>query len=211
VVSSERAPTQFSIVNYQLSIINSPLFETPRLVVSEFQQSDASFILQLLNTKGWLKYIGDRGVKDIRTAERYIADRLRKGYAEQGFGFWKVSLKETGKPIGMCGLVKREALEDVDLGFAFLPEHEGKGFGYEAASATMKYAQNVRRIKKLVAITVEYNEASIALLKKLGFTYDKRCKLAEDDEELLLFQIELTPQPTTGNYTSGTLRNLEHL
>ena len=161
--------------------------ETERLIIKKFTTNDASFFKDLVNMPHWLKYIGDRNIKTITDAETYIKNTHLKSYKSVGFGFYKLILKETNIPIGSCGLVKRDELEDVDIGFAFLEEYEKQGFGFEASKAVIKLAKNEFGIEKLLAITVPYNIGSIKLIEKLGFKYEKRVKPFEDDEELLLF------------------------
>lgn len=162
--------------------------ETNRLIISKFTLKDANFFLKLVNTPNWLKYIGDRNIKTVEEAKKSIEEGHFKSYKNNGFGFYKVLLKEeNNKTIGTCGLIKRDALENVDIGFAFLPEYEKKGFGYEASIEIIKLAKVQFGIKKLVAITNADNINSIKLLEKLGLTYEKKVKPFDDDKELLLF------------------------
>lgn len=165
--------------------------ETNRLVISKISLEDAPFFLKLVNTPNWIKYIGDRNLKTIKDAEVYLTNGILKSYKELGFGFYKLQNKFDNESIGICGLVKREQLEDVDFGFAFLPEFEGQGFGFESSMAVLKLAQEKFQLKKLLAITLPINSNSVKLLEKLGFTYEKRVKPFEDDEELLLFAKQL--------------------
>ena len=165
--------------------------ETERLRLREFVESDAAFVLELLNTKGWLDFIGDRKVRTEADAKSYITDKLRVSYTHSGFGFYLVELKDKAMPIGMCGLVKRFDLENVDLGFAFLPEYTRKGYAYEAAQACLSLAKGKLGIKKLAAITVAHNSPSINLLKKLKFEFDKIIQINDDKEDLMLFDLVL--------------------
>lgn len=165
-----------------------PIAETQRLVISKFTVKDAPFFLELANSPTWIKYIGDRNLKTVEDAEEYIKSRPLKSYSDFGFGFYKLLLKEENlKPIGTCGLVKREELDDVDIGFAMLPDYEGKGFGFESSNAILELAKNKFKIKRISAITLPNNNKSIKLLEKLGLTFEKKVKPFEDDEELLLF------------------------
>jgi len=164
--------------------------ETNRLIISKFGIKDAPFFLELVNTPKWLKYIGDRGIKTIKQAKKAIQEGHLKSYEDYGFGFYKMTLKKTLEPIGSIGLIKREALEYVDMGFALLPEFEGKGFGYEASLETLNLAESIFKLPKVNAITLPTNKTSIALLQKLGFAYEKTVIPFEDDEELLLFAKE---------------------
>lgn len=162
--------------------------ETKRLLISRFTIEDAPFFKELVNTPHWLKYIGDRGIKTIKDAEERIRTGHLKSYSEHGFGFYKLLLKEEDLiPIGTAGLIKRDELDDVDLGFALLPNYEGKGLGQESSLAIMRLAKDTFKLDRLVAITLPNNKSSINLLAKLGFTYEKTVKPFEDDEELLLF------------------------
>lgn len=161
--------------------------ETDRLILRELCPDDAPFILELLNTPSWTKFIGDRGVRTEEQARNYIINRLMKSYETYGFGFYLTKLKENTISAGICGLVKRDSLDDVDVGFAFLPEHEGKGYGYESAAAIMYYAKNSLNINRIAAITNKDNERSIKLLKKLGLQYKKMIILPGETEEIMLF------------------------
>ncbi|GGZ84018.1 GNAT family N-acetyltransferase [Algibacter mikhailovii] len=166
--------------------------ETSRLILTKFTLDDAPFFMELVNTPHWIKFIGDRNIRTLKDAEQKIKSGHFKSYKSYGFGFYKVLLKEeNNKAIGTCGLIKRDTLVDVDIGFAFLPNYESKGFGYESASAVMKLAKNTFNLKRLVAITNPENKKSIGLLEKLGLTFEKRIKPFEDDKELLLFAKKL--------------------
>ena len=153
--------------------------------------ADAPFLLELLNSPPWLKYIGDRGVRTVADAEEYLRSRIIKSYEEHGFGMFVVILKSMDKPIGSCGLVKRETLPDADLGFAFLPGFEGRGYGFEAATSVLDFTKKTLRKERLLAITLPSNTASVGLLKKLGFIFEKTMLLKGDEEELQLFSIAL--------------------
>jgi RimJ/RimL family protein N-acetyltransferase len=161
---------------------------TERLVLREVNINDADFILGLLNSKGWLQFIGDRNVRSLPDAEKYIADRIVKSYIDHGLGLYLVELKTSGTAIGLCGLIKRETLDDIDIGFAFLPEYTGFGYAYEAAISTLKFAFEALGINRLVAITTPDNVNSIKLLEKIGMQFEKKI-LFEEKEELFLFGI----------------------
>lgn len=161
--------------------------ETERLVISKFSIEDAGFYFKLLNTPNWIKYIGDRNVKTIKEAEDYLANGILKSYNELGFGFYKLQLKTNNTIIGTCGIIKRETLEVPDFGFAFLPDFEEQGYGYEASVAILNFIKASLNFNKLFAITLPNNIRSISLLEKLGFNYQKRVKPFEDEVELLLF------------------------
>ncbi|PIA79124.1 GNAT family N-acetyltransferase [Gaetbulibacter sp. 4G1] len=162
--------------------------ETERLLISKVSLQDAPFFVKLMNTPHWLKYIGDRNIRSVKDAEANLKNGILKSYKDNGFGFYKVLLKaENNKTIGTAGLIKREQLDDVDVGFGFLPEYEGKGFGFEASVEIMKLAKSEFKLKKVVAITNPDNHNSIKLLEKLGLVFEKRVNPFEEDKELLLF------------------------
>lgn len=166
--------------------------ETKRLLISKITVKDAPFILELMNTPGWLTYIGDRNVRTVDQAATYIQNNQLKVYETYDFGYYKVQLKaEDLKPIGSFGLLKRDTLDHVDIGFSLLPNYEGKGYGLEGASEIMKLAKHTFNIKTICAITLPENKPSIHLLEKLGLSYQKRVKPFDDDEELLLFVKDL--------------------
>ena len=154
--------------------------ESDRLILREFRIDDASFIIRLVNTPGWLQFIGDRKIHTVQDAIRYLSNGPIQSYAENGWGLWAVILKETSTPIGMCGLLQREELNEPDIGFALLPEFYKKGFGHEAASATLTYGKDVLKLNKIVAITSPQNDRSIHLLQKLGFNFESERMLTED-------------------------------
>ncbi|MDI1353660.1 MAG: GNAT family N-acetyltransferase [bacterium] len=165
----------------------SVILETERLRLRKLNSDDGSFILRLVNTEGWLKYIGNRGVATIEEAQLYLLTGPIDSYRKQGFGLYLVELKETSVPIGICGLVKRETLEHVDLGFAFLPDYVGNGYASEAARATLAYAKSQLGMKKIVAVTDLDNLRSINLLKKLGMEIEKKIRFPKEKKDLYLF------------------------
>lgn len=160
-------------------------FETERLLLAEADSNDSEFFYRLLNSPKWIKFIGNRHVKSVAMAKQYIEKYIITSYKTCGFGFYKMVLKTTNEAIGICGLVKRPSLEHVDIGFAILPQYERKGLMYEAATATMNYAKTELDLQKIVAITVEENQASRKLLEKIGLRQSK--KILYDKEELLLY------------------------
>lgn len=164
------------------------VIETERLLLQEFVTDDAPFLLELLNTPAWLKYIGDRGVRNLEQARDYARNRLIQSYARLGYGLFVTRLKDTHEPIGMCGVLKRDSLEDPDLGFAFLPSFGKLGYAFEAAHATLQFASRKLRMKTIVAITQADNDNSIRLLTKLGFGFEKTVVLAGDTQTLMLYR-----------------------
>jgi len=162
------------------------VLETPRLRLRHFAPADSDFILRLVNDPAWLRYIGDRGVRTLDDALSYIDGTLLALCRRVGFGLYCVERKEDGTPVGMCGLVKRESLVDVDLGFAFLPEHRGRGYAFESASAVIEWARTAHGLRRLVAITVANNPDAEKLLTRLGFRFERTVS-ESDGEALRLF------------------------
>lgn len=158
------------------------VLETERLVLRQVGEGDAGFMLELLNDEGFVRNIGDRGVRDLEGARRYIAERMVGSYERNGFGMYLVEVKESGEAAGLCGLVKRDTLPGVDVGFAFLPAYRGRGYAFEAASAVMGYAREVLKLPRVLAIVSPGNAASVRLLGKLGLRFERMLTLAEGDE-----------------------------
>jgi len=161
--------------------------ETERLRVRWLNADDSAFIFVLLNQPSWIQYIGDKGIKTLQDALRYIESGPVAMYKREGFGLYLVEMRESSEPIGICGLIKREALEDVDLGFAFLPTFWRKGYAFEAAAAVMCYGREVLRLRRIVAILSQDNDRSSKLLEKLGFCHEGTVRLQPNDEELKLY------------------------
>ncbi len=163
------------------------LLETERLILEEITTDHADFLFKLMNDPSWLRFIGDRNIKSIEMAEDYIQNKIRPSYEKFGFGFYLTSLKKDDAPIGVCGLVKRPALEHVDVGFAFMPEYRRLGYGYESASAILTYAKAKLGIDHVVAITDLDNIRSIKLLEKLGLKFEKIMQLEGENKQCRLF------------------------
>jgi RimJ/RimL family protein N-acetyltransferase len=163
--------------------------ETERLLVRWLNPGDSAFILELVNEPSWIQYIGDKDVKTLQDALRYIENGPMAMYTRVGLGLYLVELREMGEPIGICGLIKREALEDVDLGFAFLPRFWRKGYAFEAATAVVRYGSTVLGLRRIVAILSQDNHRSSKLLEKLGFCSEGTIRVPPNDKELKLYAI----------------------
>jgi [ribosomal protein S5]-alanine N-acetyltransferase len=187
--------------------------ETERLRLRRLDASDAAFILRLVNEPSWLRFIGDRGVRDLDGARRYIAEGPQRLYARHGFGLFLVERRGDAQPLGLCGLIKRDTLPDVDIGFALLPEHWGQGYAREAAEATLRHARERHRLSRVIAITSLDNHASGRLLERIGLQSEGNVRLAGSEEDVRLFgttQAYLFDAPNTravsdGLWTSGQL------
>lgn len=167
------------------------VIETDRLNLRWLSTGDAEFILELLNDPSFLRFIGDKGVRTLDDARNYVLNGPADMYNRLGFGLYLTELKDGGVPIGLCGPIKRVGLEDVDIGFAFLPKFRGKGYAYESAAAVMAYGKTVLGLKRIVAITSPDNDASGALLERLGLRFEKMIRLSKDAPEVRLFAADL--------------------
>ncbi|MCF8260161.1 MAG: GNAT family N-acetyltransferase [Melioribacteraceae bacterium] len=167
--------------------MESIIVSSERLNLLELGKSDAPFVLNLLNQQSFIKNIGDRNVRNISDAEKYI-EKVAKSYAEFGFGLWKIELKNEKIPVGICGLLKRDYLADVDLGYALLEDYFGNGYATESAKLTIDFAKMNLKLKKLAAIVNTDNKSSIQLLLRTGFIYKSKFKIPDDQTELDLFE-----------------------
>jgi RimJ/RimL family protein N-acetyltransferase len=162
------------------------IIRTPRLLLRELNSEDAPFILELLNEPDFLRFIGDKGVKTLQDARDYIRKGPVASYARNGFGLY-ATCRRDGTPLGICGLVKREGLNDPDLGFAFLERHRSLGYALESSRAVLEHGRELLHLKRILAITTPDNQRSIALLEKIGFKFERMTRLSEGAEELKLF------------------------
>jgi len=157
------------------------------LRLREFTLDDTDFIIALLNSPGWLQYIGDRNVKTEEQAVNYLENGPLKSYRQHGFGLWLVESKADEKAIGMSGILKRDTLEHPDLGFAFLSPYQGKGYGYEIAREILLYANRQLVLFPISAISLADNVKSIRLLEKLGFQFVRKIHSSSSQEDLRLY------------------------
>jgi [ribosomal protein S5]-alanine N-acetyltransferase len=165
--------------------------ETERLILRPLAEDDALFMLELLNEPSYIQNIGDRKVRTVDGAKVHITKGPLVSYVANGFGLSLVRLKETAESIGICGLIKRDTVENVDIGYAFLPRFWSKGYAVESAVAVKKFAREEIGLKRIVAITNPDNWGSIHVLEKFGMTFEKMIRLSENDIELKLFSVDL--------------------
>lgn len=144
-------------------------FTTERLQLNLIHQANSEFILKLVNTAGWIQFIGDRNVHSVDDAKSYIAKLLNTKH----LSYWIISTKHEPEPLGIISLIKRDYLDHFDIGFALLPEFQGKGYAYEGARAIMDYAKNILLHKTILATTLPTNINSIKVLQKLNFSFLK--------------------------------------
>jgi RimJ/RimL family protein N-acetyltransferase len=172
-----------NIYKYKMEYI----FETERLRLRAFTKDDTKFIIELVNSPGWLKFIGDRNIRSEEQAKNYLENGPMKSYRENGFGLSMVETKDGRIKIGMCGIIKRDNLKNPDIGFAFLPQFTGQGYAFEIANATLTYATEILKLPAICAITVIDNERSIKLLEKIGLKFIRHFTFPHEDEELMLY------------------------
>jgi RimJ/RimL family protein N-acetyltransferase len=171
--------------------MNLKTFQTERLILRPMTEKDADFILELLNDPSFIRFIGDRKVRTLDGAKTYITNGPVASYSQNGFGLYLVEQKESGESMGMCGLIRRNTLKDVDIGYAFLPKFWSRGYALEAAREMKRYAQEELGLKRLVAVVDPENPPSIHLLEKLGMKFEKMVRLTPDDIDLKLFAVDL--------------------
>jgi [ribosomal protein S5]-alanine N-acetyltransferase len=168
------------------------VIQTPRVDLRELGLDDAGYILELLNEPSFIRFIGDKGVRTLDGAREYLLQGPMDSYVRNGFGLYAACLRD-GRPIGMCGLVKREGLEDPDVGFAFLSRYWRKGYAVECAGAVLAHALEALSLKRIVAITSPDNWSSIAVLEKIGFKFERMIRLVDHSPELKLFGVSRAP------------------
>ena len=172
-----------------MSVIQAPLvIQTRRMYLRELDLGDDAFILELLNEAGFLRYIGDKGVRTLDDAREYLLKGPMDSYARNGFGLYAACLHQ-GTPIGICGLVKRVGLDDPDVGFAFLSRYWAKGYAVESAAAVLAHARRVLKLDRILAITSPDNASSIAVLEKIGLKFERMMRLVPDGPEIKLFSV----------------------
>ena len=169
------------------ALLHRPVLVTARLDLHELRADDAAFMLALLNDPAFIEHIGDRGVRTLDDARAYVQAGPVASYAEHGFGLYRVEERATRASVGLCGLLRRPTLDDVDIGFAFLPAFRSRGFAREAAQAVLGHAHAVLGLRRIVAIVAPGNAASARLLEHLGFRFERRLAHGDSGEELQLF------------------------
>ena len=166
------------------------VLETKRLILRRFELEDAGFILELVSDPAWLEHIGDRNVRTLEDARAYLRKGALDMYERVGFGMYVVTLKGSGESIGTCGLIKRESLDDVDIGFAFLTQFRGQGFALESAAATLEHGKGALGLRRIVAIVSPANRRSIRILERIGLKFERAIRLPGDEEEISLYAYE---------------------
>lgn len=170
-----------------------PVLATERLELRWLLLRDSPFILELLTQPSWLRYIGDRGVHDLSSAEGYIRNGPRASYRERGYGLWHVSDRASGEAVGMCGLLRRSGFEHPEVGFAFLERHQRKGYGREATRATVDHARTTLGLGTLWAVVDPENVGSIRILEGAGFSYLRPVTMPGETTPIALYQSSPLP------------------
>lgn len=166
------------------------VLETDRLLLRRLSIEDAGFMLGLLNEPSYLRFIGDKGVRTLNDARDYILTGPIASYDKFGFGLYLTALKDSGAAIGICGLLKRDNLPNVDIGFAFLPQFWTQGYAFEAASGVMAYGRDTLGLNRIIAIVSPDNKRSIKLLGKLGFKFERMARWPADGSDIELYASE---------------------
>jgi RimJ/RimL family protein N-acetyltransferase len=183
------------------------VLETERLRLREMGVSDARFMHELMNEPAFINNVADRGIKTIDDAARWLEQKILPSYKQYGFGFYGVELLDnTGALIGICGLVKRDTLEDVDIGYAILDRYTGRGYAYESAKAMLEHGRRAHGLRRIIAITSGHNVVSIHLLEKLGLHFERMLHLPEFERPLMLFACETEAHKSAADPGQDTLR-----
>jgi ribosomal-protein-alanine N-acetyltransferase len=168
------------------------VIETERLSLREMSEADAGFMLEVLNDPGFVRFVGDRGVRTLEGAARYIDERFVVSYRQNGFGLWLAETKDGKAPAGICGLLQRGMpVPGVEIGYAFLPPFRSRGYAYEASAAVTAYAREVLDLPRLYAVVNPDNAVSIRVLEKLGMKFERAVRLSAEEPEVSLFSTDL--------------------
>ena len=171
---------------------NAFCLETDRLVLTRLTLEDAPLMLSVWNDPAFIRYVGDRGIRTLAEARSALRDGALKLYADYGYGPYRMCRKTDGDSVGICGLFRRDGLEDTDIGFSTLPHYCGQGFGYEAACAVIEHARVDARLSRLTALVSPENAASVRLIEKLGLIFEKMIRMPGEDSDVCLYAMQLS-------------------
>ena len=166
--------------------------ETDRLELRRLTLDDARLMLTVWNDPAFLRYVGDRGIRTIADARNALKDGAFQLYAEHGFGPYRMTRRDDGVTVGVCGLFRRDGLPDTDIGFSTLPKYCGQGYGYEAACAVIEHARVDVGLTRLTALVSANNTRSVQLIEKLGLIFEKMVRIPGDDDDVCLYAMQLT-------------------
>lgn len=170
--------------------MKGPTLRTERLELTWLTLDDAPLMLAIWNDPAFMRYVGDRGVRTVEEAEASMRDGALQLYSTYGYGPFRVTRIEDAADMGICGLFRRDGLEEPDVGFALLPAYCGAGFGFEASRAVLDHARDSLGLPGVLAIVSNENDASIGLLEKLGLSFDGELRLPGEDTNVRRYRIE---------------------
>lgn len=170
--------------------MNGPVLHTERLELRWLTPDDAPLMLAVWNDPAFIRHVADRGIRNLEQARAALEGGPLKLYADYGYGPFRVRRRNDGADLGICGLFRREGLDEPDIGFAILPDFCGRGFAFEASAAVLDHARDALKLSCVTAIVSPQNEASIGLLEKLGLHYERPIRMPADDHDVSLYRIE---------------------
>lgn len=164
---------------------------TDRLQLRRLTLDDVDLMLNVWNDPAFVRYVGDRGIRTIDDARQAMQEGPLKLYSDYGYGPYRLALREDDTPVGICGLFRRDGFDEPDIGFSTLPGHTAMGYGYEAACTVVEYAQEELEIPCLTAIVSPENAASIGLIRKLGFSFERMYSWPDDARDVAIYRRQL--------------------
>jgi RimJ/RimL family protein N-acetyltransferase len=173
-------------------LVIPPEFETERLSLRRLSLDDAPFVVALYNEPSFLENIGDRGVRHIEDARRFLREGPMAMYERHSFGLWHVARRCDGVGVGVCGLLKRDALPDADIGYAYFPAFWGQGYAVEAAAATLRHVARAFGMRRVLAVVARGNTGSIRVLEKLGMRFERMLAMQPNEPEVCLYAVDLS-------------------
>jgi len=168
--------------------------QTERLSLRRLTLDDAELMLAVWNDPAFIRHVGDRGIRTIDAARVALQEGALKLFSDYGYGPFRVALIADDTPVGVCGLFRREGLEEPDIGFSILPQHWRKGYAFEAASAVVRHAKTDIRLERLTAVVSTENAASVALIEKLGLQFERMQRLPGDNDDVAVYGMQLNSQ-----------------
>ena len=169
--------------------MSGPILNTERLELRWLTLADAPMMLAIWNDPAFVRFVGDRGVRTLEQARETLQAGPLQLYADHGHGPFRVTRRKDGADLGICGLFRRDGLDEPDIGFAILPEFCGRGYGFEASVAVLDHARDALKLSCVTAIVSPENSASIGLLEKLGMHYDRAVRMPGEDHDVSLYRL----------------------
>lgn len=165
--------------------------QTEHLKMRRLNLDDAGLMLAIWNDPGFIRNVADRGIRTVEQAQEAMEKGAMHLYETYGYGPYRVALRDCDTAIGLCGLFRRDSLDDPDIGYAILPDHRGKGIAYEASAAVIEHARSDLALKRLIALISPNNSASIGLIRKLGLEFERMHRMPDDDDEVCIYAMQL--------------------